>query len=349
MYVRLGFDNVKPRVITIESITLEQHQALLDRTRSVAATPSHPDPPGSANSSGGEDILQSGDKRIGPPYQWSKTLTVQDYVTGLKAIEPQASELQRRLLASQYHAPKRTVFATELARLAMVPGGHPIVNAQYGRLAHMFSDATGHAPDRRRTGKPRWWSIWSRGYPTRKGFIWELLPAVAEALEVLGWVDSNGRTAAAADSGTHGEPWRSRVGTTTLRPENDVRRRETEAGEVRRFHNRLQNVLFEKLRHEFGVDAVEMEKDFADLKVRRTDGAVDLYEVKSDGSPRCAIRAALGQLLEYSYVAKARGESVRSIVVAAPSPLDDQDQAYLAYLRQIVEIDLRYLQVRDEE
>jgi len=116
-------------------------------------------------------------------------LSAQEYAAGLQAIAPRMNDAQRRLLVNQYHAPNRTVFATELARLAEIPGGHPAVNAQYGRLGHMFVDATGHEPDFRSDKTPRWWSVFSQGEQHAKGFVWEMLPEVAEALVLLGWVN----------------------------------------------------------------------------------------------------------------------------------------------------------------
>lgn len=52
----------------------------------------------------------------------------------------------------------------------------------------MFCDATGHESNEWEGGGYRWWAVWSLGYSTRNGFVWEMLPEVAEALERLGWV-----------------------------------------------------------------------------------------------------------------------------------------------------------------
>lgn len=120
--------------------------------------------------------------------RWSKRLTTRQYYEGLNAIAPRMNDLQRRILVAQYNAPRRTAYATQLARLANIPGGYPTVNAQYGRLGHMFCDATQYEADVRTNGTRRWWAVWSLGHSTRKGFIWEMLPEVARALEQLGWV-----------------------------------------------------------------------------------------------------------------------------------------------------------------
>ncbi len=286
--------------------------------------------------------------------QWSLELSADDYVAGLKAIEPEVSALQKRLLVQQYHAPSRSVSSTELARLADVPGGHSAVNALYGRLGHMFVEATAHQPDRRTNGEPRWWVVWSRGRRTSNGFIWEMLPAVAEALERLEWVRPGVPSPELLDHGHAqdrlGMPFASprwRVGTAELRSEGTQARAGSAASESAQVHNQLQNALFRRLITRFGEQAVVMEEGFADIKVRLPNGSVDLFEVKSDNCPQTAIRAALGQLLEYSYAASTRGQHVRFVVVAAPSPPSASDQQYLAYLDGVVRMDLRYLQIHE--
>lgn len=122
-------------------------------------------------------------------YRQSRVPSASEYVEGLKAIEPRMSDLQRRLLMEQCQVPDRAVTAPQLAKLVGVGSWHP-VNLQYGRLGHMFCDATGYETDKREGGGYRWWAVWSLGYPTESGFVWEMYSEVAEALEILGWVDS---------------------------------------------------------------------------------------------------------------------------------------------------------------
>jgi hypothetical protein len=110
-------------------------------------------------------------------------------------------------------------------------------------------------------------------------------------------------------------------------------------------HNQLQNELFELLVDKFGKDAVEMESGFADIRVRRG-GKLVLIEIKSDPRPRFAIRAALGQLIEYAYVAQKNGDECTDLVVAGPGELSPLDVAYLDYLRRERRLPIRYACVR---
>lgn len=123
-------------------------------------------------------------------FRWKQVLTADQYVAGFERIAGEITELQRRILESQYYSPAHTAYATQLAQSACVPGGHPVVNLQYGRLGRAFMNASGYSPDHRHDGTPRWWSALSLGHHTRRGFIWEMLPEVAQALERLGWVTS---------------------------------------------------------------------------------------------------------------------------------------------------------------
>lgn len=120
-------------------------------------------------------------------YKLSKLPSIAEYVAGLTAIQPRISETQLRLLQAQYHAPKRTVTATQLAELTGI--SRSVVNSQYGRLGHMFCDAIGFDPSKHIDDKYWWWSVWSIGYETRdQGYLWEMHPEVAEVLETLGWI-----------------------------------------------------------------------------------------------------------------------------------------------------------------
>lgn len=124
-------------------------------------------------------------------YRLSRVPLVADYVRGLSALADRVHDNQRRLFQAHYSAPSRTATATRLAHLAGINGGHPVVNAHYGRLGHAFSDLIDFEPDVRPDGTFRWWAMWSQGWYTSEGFVWEMLPQVAEALELLAWVPAD--------------------------------------------------------------------------------------------------------------------------------------------------------------
>lgn len=122
-------------------------------------------------------------------YEMQNAPDVSGYVTGLTAIRDKVSDSQIRLLLVQYAAEERSVTASRLADLAGIKGGHSVVNLLYGRLGHTFCDELGIEPELRPDFTHRWWSVWSKGWDTDGGFVWQMLPQVAEALEHLGWVD----------------------------------------------------------------------------------------------------------------------------------------------------------------
>jgi predicted HNH restriction endonuclease len=128
-------------------------------------------------------------------YVLSNQPSTEEYVHGLKAIEADMNDIQRRILRAHYEAPLRSVTSPELAARAEVPGGHSIVNAHYGRLGHMFCDATGLVPDLRPDDSARYWAVWSKGIRRPEGFTWIMHNEVAEALEMLGWVQPTGEDA----------------------------------------------------------------------------------------------------------------------------------------------------------
>lgn len=110
-----------------------------------------------------------------------------EYVAGLRRIQSHMSELQMQLLQKQYSAPNRSVTAPELAKLTNATS-YSVVNLFYGKLGDLFCKETGLKAAKGRDNVVRWWTVWSIGYNTHEGFVWEMHSEVAEALEILGWV-----------------------------------------------------------------------------------------------------------------------------------------------------------------
>ena len=138
------------------------------------------------------------------------------------------------------------------------------------------------------------------------------------------------------------EQWNSRVASTKARPTGKIGRKGVEPTEFDLLHNAIQNTIAEILRRRFGKGSVTMEEGFVDLKV--VDAKRLLFiEVKADSRPRYAIRAALGQLLEYNFVAIERGETPTEFLVVGPGILSKQDKKYIEHLGQRWSIPIRYV------
>lgn len=114
---------------------------------------------------------------------------VAGYVRGLTALGDRVGSADRAIFRAHYYAPERTATSRQLAMWAGIPGGLAVVNSRYGRLGHEFCDVLGIAPDLRPNDTARWWAVWSRGWRTPGGFVWQMLPQVADALKQLGWVE----------------------------------------------------------------------------------------------------------------------------------------------------------------
>lgn len=125
----------------------------------------------------------------GRVHQMRNAPSADDYVRALTALEPRINERQRRLFQLHYAATDRTASASELAAGVGLQS-HAVVNSYYGRLGHQVCDFLGIEPEMRPAGTHRWWSVWSKGWTTPQGFVWRMLPQVAEALERLGWLGS---------------------------------------------------------------------------------------------------------------------------------------------------------------
>ena len=110
-------------------------------------------------------------------------------------------------------------------------------------------------------------------------------------------------------------------------------------------HARMQLILMKELQTEFPNAKVVREENYIDVLVK-TDDAVRLYEIKSDLAPRNVLRLAIGQLLEYAYFYfKGDGRKVTLIAVGR-NELSEDDETYLAYLRDKVGLTLEYRVVR---
>ncbi len=123
-------------------------------------------------------------------YDLENTPDSEVYRCWFQSIESKIKPVHRRVLREHYLSVRHTASATQIAQYADITGGHPVVNRLYGELGHWFCNDTGFCPVIR-DGRKYWWTVWSSGEHTRtQGFLWTMHTPVAEALELLGWVDS---------------------------------------------------------------------------------------------------------------------------------------------------------------
>lgn len=123
-------------------------------------------------------------------YEMQNIPSVDQYVVGLTKIRSSITDLHIKAFQAHYQAPNYSATAKQIALWADISGGHAQINSLYGKLGHRLCDELGIKPDLRPDSTHRWWSVWSSGWQTPKGFIWKLLPSVTEAFEQLGWVET---------------------------------------------------------------------------------------------------------------------------------------------------------------
>ena len=112
-------------------------------------------------------------------------------------------------------------------------------------------------------------------------------------------------------------------------------------------HKTLQRALYKHLCREAGCNNVQVERPLAlgvrvDAAVRRN-GKEEFYEVKVASTVRACVRAALGQLIEYSHWPSANRAS--EIVVVGEAELDSDSKDYLHFLRERFGLPLWYRRI----
>ncbi len=110
-------------------------------------------------------------------------------------------------------------------------------------------------------------------------------------------------------------------------------------------HTMMQAVLFEELKNEYPTGRITFEENFVDVAVV-TDKEKIFFEIKSDYSVRKVLRLAVGQLLEYAYYWEGLlNKNVRLVAVGRVAP-SAEDEQYLAYLTNVLNLPIEYRQVR---
>lgn len=122
-----------------------------------------------------------------------------------------------------------------------------------------------------------------------------------------------------------------------------INRKGTPATSYDPTHKRMQAELLKILRERFGHDSVKYEEGYVDLKVSNSSRTI-LIEVKTDACAREAIRAALGQILEYAYFNPSGKGKEPELVIIAPAPQTAEVRGYFDLLQSKFALNLRYLQ-----
>ena len=112
----------------------------------------------------------------------------EEYERILLKLDSIVTDKARAILKMHYGLPDHAGTTLEIARAAGVTD-QIVVHSTYANLAKRFCRKLGIEPDLRPDDSARWWSVWSVGYNSPRGFVWQLHPKVVLALERLGWVD----------------------------------------------------------------------------------------------------------------------------------------------------------------
>ncbi|MNL34327.1 hypothetical protein D3C87_1562950 [compost metagenome] len=107
----------------------------------------------------------------------------------------------------------------------------------------------------------------------------------------------------------------------------------------------IQAALHEELKIEFPGAKIVFEENFVDVTVT-TDLEKILFEIKSDFSTRRVLRLAIGQLLEYAYYWDEPSEKTVRLVAVGRTALSAEDERYLKYLTEKLNLPLEYRQVK---
>lgn len=135
--------------------------------------------------------------------------------------------------------------------------------------------------------------------------------------------------------------WRNRKGKLTPPLIRTITRKGTPGVTYDPVHKRLQADLLALLKGRYGKGNVILESNYVDITV--TDGKrTILVEIKTEPSPRAAIREAIGQLLEYAYYGPKTGVGPVDLIVIAPGKLDKLADEYIQRLRTEFRLPISY-------
>jgi hypothetical protein len=107
----------------------------------------------------------------------------------------------------------------------------------------------------------------------------------------------------------------------------------------------MQAALYEELKIEYPDSKIVFEENFIDVTVT-TETQKILFEVKSDFCTRRVLRLAIGQLLEYAYYWDEPSEKEIRLIAVGRTRLSAEDERYLSYLTEKMNLPLEYRRVQ---
>jgi 5-methylcytosine-specific restriction enzyme A len=123
-------------------------------------------------------------------YEMTNAPSVYQYKQILSSFSDSTLKKPKEIFKAHYSLPNHAGTTQEIADATGLDS-NIVVHSTYSRLAKKLCGEIGIEPDLRPDDSARWWSVWSIGFDTPKGFIWKLHPNFVIALEQLGWISAH--------------------------------------------------------------------------------------------------------------------------------------------------------------
>lgn len=111
-------------------------------------------------------------------------------------------------------------------------------------------------------------------------------------------------------------------------------------------HNKIQEVLKNRLSKQYGKENVVLEENYIDIKVK-LEKEIHFYEVKSSAFASDCIREGLGQIL--SYMQKDDDDRTKLLFIAGQYEPNQDEKNYLNFIKRNLKIEFDYVSVELKE
>lgn len=106
-------------------------------------------------------------------------------------------------------------------------------------------------------------------------------------------------------------------------------------------HNILQKQFYRYLSNKYGKENLSLEKNYVDI-ILRQDSKSTLFEIKPYNSANQCVRAALGQLMHYSYKYTVN-ESTPDLVIVGPAEPSWEEIDFIKFVQNNMNIPIKYI------